>query len=147
MSAHQPSDTAKDQPGHRPDHAGGCLCGAVRYVVRGNPINVRICHCRRCQKATGSAFFARALFPKESVSITGDTVGFRSSEDLVRHFCPLCGSHLFAQRDSLPHALSVTLGSLDDPDSFAPSEHIWTSRKAAWLHLADQLPQHPEMPI
>ncbi|MFC5742416.1 GFA family protein [Dyella tabacisoli] len=126
--------------------SGGCLCGAVRYTVTGEPINVRICHCHRCQKATGSAFFARALFAKGAVTIEGSPAEIRSSADLMRRFCPQCGSHLFSERISNPHALAVTLGSLDDPDSFAPTEHIWTSRKVAWLVLADNLPQHPEMP-
>ncbi|WP_266159511.1 GFA family protein [Dyella silvatica] len=127
-------------------HTGGCLCGAVRYVVTGHPINVRVCHCRRCQKATGSAFFARALFPKDAVTIEGNVAEVRSSADLLRRFCAQCGSQLFTERDSNPHAVAVTLGSLDEPDSFAPTEHIWISRKVAWLILADDLPQHPEMP-
>ncbi|MGC1551054.1 MAG: GFA family protein [Rhodanobacter sp.] len=126
---------------------GGCLCGAVRYAATGEPTNVRICHCLMCQKSTGSAFFARALFPKSALSIKGGTAEIRSSADLVRRFCPQCGTPIFAERDSKPGFLAITLGTLDDSSSLAPTEHIWTSRKVAWLVLADGLPQYPEMPI
>lgn len=122
---------------------GGCRCGAVRYEAVGTPLNVRLCHCRNCQKITGSAFFARAMFPAEAVAVTGEVSTFVSSEDLHRLFCPICGSTIGARRDSRG-VMSVTLGTLDDSDALPPTAHIFVTRKVAWLKLDDGLPQYPE---
>lgn len=127
-----------------PPYAGGCLCGQVRYVATAESLNTRVCHCRICQKAAGSPFFARAMFPKESVAITGRTQRYRSSERLWRHFCPDCGTLMFAEPVDLPGRVSVTLATLDDPDAIRPTVHIWTSSKVDWLVLDDGLPQHAQ---
>ena len=125
---------------------GGCLCGAVRYEASGEPLNVRVCHCRLCQKATGQAFFARAMYPVGRVAITGETTRFPSSEHVERLFCPRCGSGVFAQRASRADLIGITLGSLDDPDALKPEVQIWTSSRIGWVETLGEVPGCPEWP-
>lgn len=114
---------------------GGCFCGAVKYVTAGEPINVRVCHCQDCQRLTGSAFFVRALFPKTAVTVTGQVTEFHSSDDLVRKFCPRCGSQIFAERHSRPDSIAIALGSFDSLKGITPSEHVWVSDKQTWVSI------------
>jgi hypothetical protein len=122
---------------------GGCLCGAVRFKARGEPINVRICHCRNCQKAMGSPFFARALFAQDALTVEGDTACYASSAAIDRVFCKTCGTRLFSWRTN-GTAAGVALATFDDRNAFAPTEHIWVTEKIDWVKLDDGLPHYPE---
>jgi hypothetical protein len=122
---------------------GGCLCGAVRFRAEGEPVNVRICHCRNCQKAMGSPFFARALFAQAALTVEGETARYPSSELLERVFCPTCGARLFAWR-TVDSWAGVALAAFDDRNAFAPTAHMWVSEKMDWIRLDDGLPQYPE---
>ena len=124
---------------------GGCLCGEVRYAAQGEPINVRVCHCRLCQRAIGAAFNARALYAVEAVTVSGPVGTAHSSEGLKRGFCTRCGTTIFSKREALG-IMGLTSGSMDDPSGFAPIDHIWVSSKQPWLKLDDGLPQHAEGP-
>lgn len=127
-----------------PPYAGGCLCGAVRYVAVEAPIGARICHCRLCQKAQGAPFLSQASFAKRSVTITGRTAVHQSSHRLLRHFCPACGTRLFVEPIDAPERLGVSLATLDDPNAIAPEMHIWVTSKLDWIVIDDGLPQYPE---
>ena len=120
---------------------GGCLCDAVRFKAEGEPVNVRVCHCRNCQKAMGSPFFARALFDQRALTVEGDTARYPSSDALDRVFCKTCGTRLFAWRKS-PAVAGVALAAFDDRNAFAPTEHIWVAEKIDWVRLDDGLPQY-----
>ena len=122
---------------------GGCLCGAVRLKARGEPINVRVCHCRNCQKAMGSPFFARALFPQDALTIEGDSARYPSSNAIERVFCKTCGTRLLSWRTN-GTAAGVALATFDDRNAFTPTEHIWVKEKMNWVKLDDGLPQYAE---
>jgi hypothetical protein len=121
---------------------GGCLCGAVRFRAEGEPHNVRICHCRTCQKAMGSLFFARALFDQRALSVQGETSRYASSDAMDRIFCKSCGTRLFSWRSN-GTAAGVALAVFDDRNAFAPTEHMWVAEKMDWVKLDDGLPQYP----
>jgi hypothetical protein len=124
-------------------YEGGCLCGQVRWRASAEPINVRLCHCRNCQRATGGPYFARALFNDADVARSGETTRFASSGRLHRLSCTRCGTPVFAEPQDGPW-IAVSLTTLDDPSALAPGSHIWVSAKLAWTIIDDGLPQYPE---
>jgi hypothetical protein len=104
---------------------GGCLCGDVRITATGAPYRVGLCHCLDCRKHHGALFYAAAIFPQDAVTIEGETRDYRG-----RHFCPRCGSSVFAR---FADEIEVHLGALDAPDQFMPSYENWVIRREAWL--------------
>lgn len=124
---------------------GGCLCGACRYSSIGAVMNARVCHCHRCQKATGAAFYARVMVPLDGVTITGPVGWFDAGTGVRRGFCTRCGTTLFSERAAI-NGLGLSAGSLDRPEAFAPTQHIWTSAQQPWLRIADGLPRFEENP-
>jgi hypothetical protein len=104
---------------------GGCLCGDVRIVATGRPWRVGICHCLDCRKHHGALFFTAAIFPQDAVAITGQTRDYRG-----RHFCPRCGSSVFAR---FADEVEVHLGALDAPDQLVPTYECWAVRRESWL--------------
>jgi hypothetical protein len=103
----------------------GCLCGRVRISISGAPDRVGICHCLDCRKHHGAVFYAAAIFPAGSVDIAGETRAYRG-----RHFCPQCGSSVYASTDG---EIEVHLGALDEPSLFRPTYENWVVRREAWL--------------
>lgn len=104
---------------------GGCLCGEVRLVASGRPRRVGLCHCLDCRKHHGALFYAAAIFSQTAVTVTGDTREYRG-----RHFCPRCGSSVFARSED---EIEVHLGALDAPGQFVPTYENWVVRRESWL--------------
>lgn len=107
------------------ERTGGCLCGEVRFTASGEPYRVGLCHCMDCRKHHGALFHASAIYPQDSVVITGKTQNYEG-----RHFCPACGSTVFGQSGD---EIELNLGSFDAPDQFAPTYELWAIRREAWL--------------
>src|SRR4051812_30978392 len=106
---------------------GGCLCGAVRYSVRGDPVHVRRCHCADCRKESGSAFSVYAHWPIEAFELTGEISSYDG-----RGFCPRCGSRLLDTADPDDTFIEIRLGSLDEaPFELKPDDEIWVERRGS----------------
>ena len=116
---------------------GGCLCGAVRYAVRGEPIHVGACHCRDCRKRSGSTYTIYGQWPLDAFESTGEYATYEDDS-----FCPRCGSRLFLLGGE---AVEIQLGSLDDaPFELRPQAELWIKRREPWLHEIEGASQHRE---
>lgn len=130
---------------------GGCLCGRVRYTAEGDPNFAAVCHCRSCQRYTGSAFEPLMVFPSQAVKIEGDLKTYDevadSGKSVHRRFCPNCGSGVAAEVDAMPGVMIVLAGSLDEPAVFKPSMEIFCASAQPWmLEPSDQRKKFDRMP-
>jgi hypothetical protein len=116
---------------------GGCLCGAVRYTVRGEPFHVGRCHCTDCRKRSGSTYAIYGHWPLSAFESTGEYATYREDS-----FCPRCGSRLFLLGEE---AVELELGSLDDPPfELRPEAELWVKRREPWIPEVDGAAQHRE---
>lgn len=105
-------------------HQGGCLCGAVRYELKAPPLRVTICHCKFCQRATGSAYLVEPVFRLEDLRIAAGapTIYDHRSEGSGKmvsiHFCATCGTKLYLSFERFPDVCGVYAGTFDDPNWF-----------------------------
>ncbi|MCC5882106.1 MAG: GFA family protein [Halomonas sp.] len=128
-------------------YKGSCLCGRVRYEVRGTIDEVSMCHCKQCQKAQGSAFAAVAPIRSDDFHITQGAEflkAYRATPGKARVFCSECGSPLYSARDDLPEMKRLRLGTLDTPIVADKRYHAWVTSKAEWFDIEDDLPRFPE---
>jgi hypothetical protein len=132
-----------------PERTGGCLCGAIRYRLIGEPIVSRICWCRDCQHLAGNGT-ASAIFHAEALEVQGSLSEHVSVADSGNHvrrrFCPTCGSHLFADNVGRGDLTVVRLGTLDDPSSISPAINIWSASAPAWACLNPALQRVEKQP-
>jgi hypothetical protein len=116
--------------------AGGCACGRVRYTAQIDSDDAYLCHCRMCQRATGSVSIAFTNVKKTAVSWAHEPDWYASSPIADRPYCRECGTSLgFAHPDSAK--MDLTVASFDDPARFRPTAHFGAeSMHRAWLDTA-----------
>jgi len=120
---------------------GGCLCGAVRYEATELPSNVNYCHCRMCQRWSGSAIVVAAKFRREAVTFTqGQFKFYKSSEIGERGFCTSCGTPLIFRYVGLD-PIYISVGTLDHPEDAPPRVHTCIESQIPWLSISDDLPR------
>lgn len=126
-------------------HAGSCLCGGVRYEIRGAIGPVTLCHCAQCRKAQGSACVAAAPVARADFHLLAGAellAAWESSPGKERVFCRRCGSPVLSRRAADPDVLRLRVGTLDTPLERRPAAHIWVADKAGWDLIEDSIPQY-----
>lgn len=129
-------------------HTGSCLCGTVRYEIRGDIGPGFYCHCARCRKASGSAFASNAVVALDDFVVTAGADAlktFVAETGLHRSFCGNCGSPIISRREGVPQ-VRVRLGTLDTPLGQGPQAHIYVDSKADWWEIHDAVPRYAEAP-
>ena len=120
---------------------GGCLCGAIRFEVTGEPYHTTYCHCRMCQRTSGSVLASWADFKEDTFRCTqGEIKYYKSSAYLKRGFCGNCGSTL-VQMPVEGDWVAVPSGSFDQPERFPMREHCGIESQIPWLKIEDDLPR------
>ena len=124
-------------------HEGGCLCGAVRYEVRGSLSGVVYCHCSQCRRQSGH-FYAATEVDDECLSVTGEdrVKWFAASETARRGFCGTCGSILFWKGVDAP-TTAIMAGGFDLSSGLEAVGHIFVADKGDYYEISDGLPQAP----
>jgi hypothetical protein len=128
-------------------HEGGCVCGALRYRTRGEPMRVTVCHCTWCQRRTGTAFAVEPVFTREQVEIWGGPrTKYRHVSDvsgrwLDLEFCPTCGTNIGFTLEWRPDLWIVDAGTFDDPGWIRADRHdfryIFLGSAQNWSKVPD----------
>ena len=128
---------------------GGCACGALRYRLASHPMFVHCCHCKDCQRQTGSAFVLNALIEADRVlPLCGAAKAVRVPTDSGKpheiFHCAECGTAVWSTYGGRPAVCFVRVGTLDDPSALAPDVHIYTRSKLPWIKLPGDVPAFAE---
>jgi len=129
---------------------GGCTCRHVRYRMTGDPLFVHCCHCRWCQRETGSAFALNAMIEADRVVLREGEVEMivtptlsGKGQNIAR--CPRCRIALWSNYAGAGAAVRfVRVGTLDEPDRLPPDIQIFTASKQPWVVLSPHIPAVPE---
>jgi hypothetical protein len=125
---------------------GGCTCRRVRYRMITKPLFVHCCHCRWCQRETGTAFALNAMIEADRVQLLEGEVAVidtpsHSGKGQRISRCPICEVALWSNYAGSGDAIRfLRIGTLDEPDNFPPDIHIYTASKQPWFALPPQTP-------
>lgn len=124
---------------------GGCACGALRYELTADPLIVHACHCRDCQRLTGSAFVTNIWIEKKFVeTVSGVPRSFKLSGGSGKpnevFFCDRCGTYVWSKYYASPgDTVLLRVGTLDRPEAVKPDVHIFTRSKLPWFNLPEDV--------
>lgn len=132
-------------------YTGGCACGEIRYAISDEPIFMNDCHCRDCQRQSGTGHGSYLTFPsREKVTLQGAAKQWDIVSDSgnvkTRAFCPSCGSPVYFTSVATPGMFTLHAASLDDPSRYKPQVVTYGVRAPAWDRVDPALPVFDKMP-
>ena len=134
-----------------PDIKGGCQRGKVTYCASAEPVFEGLCHCKNCQKVTGSAFATVLAIQTAALTVSGTTSHFSGKGDsgaaTHRAFCPVCGSTVAQTADVMAGVTMIPVGALDDSSWVKPPMQIYCDSAMAWAALGGDIKSFPKMPM
>lgn len=130
--------------------SGQCLCGQYSYTVEAEPMMTAVCHCKSCQRQSGSAFSTNIGVPEAAITGKGTLAAFEetaeSGNTVHRHFCGSCGSPVYSTLSASPGLAFVKAGTLDDTSALAPQVNIWCKSAQDWVVIDENLPRFDTNP-
>jgi hypothetical protein len=132
-----------------PSLVGGCLCGAIRYRITGEPVIVSQCCCKDCQKATGTGHTTIIVIERSQMDMRGEPRTYTNLGDtggkVTRHFCGVCAGRLYTSGDLPGDKIIVQAGSLDDPNQVRPTSVIYMKDAPVWDFFDPDIPKFEAM--
>lgn len=131
-------------------YTGRCNCGAVTATFSAEPIAVRQCWCRQCQKVGAGSATNNALFLNENMVMSGELGWYSyladSGNTVEQGFCPACGTPVIGRNSGRKHASVIRLGFIELPHDLRPSAAIWLDEAPAWAVIDPAVEQYPRQP-
>ncbi len=129
---------------------GDCLCGAIKVSVDGPVERMAQCHCRDCQRSSGTGHMSLIFLSEEGVTISGDATGYASTTDSgntnTRYFCPTCGSRVYGTNTLRPGMVAIPVGIFEDRSWFKPDVVVYSRNRDEWDISDDSTPSFEAMP-
>jgi len=130
--------------------SGKCLCGDVTYTLEGEAMFSTVCHCKNCQKQSGSAFSINLICRQDQIKVSGSLSSYEDRSDagnqIFRKFCGRCGSPILSELTAYPGIIALKAGSLDDSSSVKPSSQVWCDSGQSWLKIESDMPTYAQNP-
>ncbi|MDG2532802.1 GFA family protein [Sphingomonas sp. HITSZ_GF] len=131
-------------------YTGSCACGAVTAQVSGEPVAVRQCWCRQCQRLAAGSPTTNAMFATSDVSLAGtlarNSYVAASGNTLTQSFCAACGTPVMGESSARPQFRTLRIGFLDNAGGLRPTVAIWTDEAPAWAQFDPAMETHPRQP-
>lgn len=126
----------------RHTYSGSCQCQAVRYLIKGDSVNLFVCHCTECQRQSASAFgMALWVSDYEIVGLSGELTAWSrqtvNGQTISGEFCSVCGTRMFHRPSANDKVISIKPGTLDNARRLKPVAHIWTSEAHDWVQIPE----------